>query len=143
MGSKPSKNSAHQAETAQEEMDPSVQLFFRQFHQAQMAGAIPMCLQFDKSEFSRKVEQEVEDVIKTTEPYKISSGSRTSQIAAQFKHSNLKSSALSVPEIEVILTRIVKERRYEGPEWPVVISYSDTSFLYGKGVREFSFQGKN
>jgi len=138
-------------------MDPSVQLFFRQFHQAQMAGAIPMCLQFDKSEFSRKVdenfvattklsaeqEQEVEDVIKTTEPYKISSGSRTSQIAAQFKHSNLKSSALSVPEIEVILTRIVKERRYEGPEWPVVISYSDTSFLYGKGVREFSFQGKN
>jgi hypothetical protein len=55
----------------------------------------------------------------------------------------MKSSALSVPVIEAILTRIVAQRRFDSPDWPVVITYSDESFLYGKGVRTFSFQGKN
>jgi hypothetical protein len=38
-------------------MDPTVALFFRQFHEGQMAGANPMSLLFDKSEFTRKVDE--------------------------------------------------------------------------------------
>jgi len=39
-----------------------------------------------------------------------------SEIVAPFKKTNLRSSALSVPRIGVILMRIASERRFEGPK---------------------------
>ena len=123
-----------------------------------MSDALPMTAEFDKAEFSRRVDQgfidnyqinpddeaEVVEAIKS-DPMLVNIGSGSSfMIAAQFKNSNMKTSRLTPQEIEVILTKICDEfHEFEHLGWPEInISYSDDFFLYEKGVRSFCFSGR-
>ena len=137
----------------------SAEHFLKDFSDAQMSGALPMTLEFDKAEFSRRVDQgfidnyqinpddeaEVVEAIKS-DPMLVNIGNDNSfMIAAQFKNSNMKTSRLTPQEIEVILTKICDERQFEHLGWPAVIniSYSDDFFMYEKGVRSFCFSGRS
>ena len=113
-----------------------------------------MSLHFDKTEFNRHVDKDFIANVQITEEQErevmeaiqkspmLSRGKATiRQVAAQFKNMYMENSALPPVLIEAILTRIVLERKYEQAGWPpVVISFTDESFMYGKGVREFCFE---
>lgn len=154
-----SNNEAGRISTA---CNRSAELFLKDFFDAQMSGALPMTLEFDKAEFSRRVDQdfihsyiykinpddeaEVVEAIKT-DPMLANIGSGNSfMIAAQFKNANMKTSRLTPPEIETILTKICDERQFERPGYcwpPIDISYSDDFFMFEKGVRSFCFSGRS
>ena len=150
-------NSNNQAGRISTACNRSAELFPKDFFDAQMSGALPMTLEFDKAEFSRCVDQGfidnyqinpddeavVVEAIKS-DPMLVNIGSGSSfMIAAQFKNSNMETSRLTPQEIEVILTKISDERQFEHLGWPEInISYSDDFFLYEKGVRSFCFSGK-
>ena len=72
-----------------------------------------------------------------------SEGTSSYFTVAQFKNSLMKSSEISCPMIEAILTRIVLERKFDAPDWKVDISFTDKSGVYDDGVRRFRFTGKN
>ena len=136
--------------------DRSAELFLKDFFDAQMSGALPMTLDFDKAEFSRKVDQnfincyqinpddeaEVVGAIKS-DPMLANMGSGSAfMIAAQFKNSKMKTSSLSPQEIEAILTKICDEKCLGWPAIDTCISYSDDFFMFERGVRSFCFSGR-
>lgn len=114
----------------------------------------------DRSEFKRKVdhnfikkvnisiwdEKEVINCIKTfnsslwlhSENLCLNGNGSLRQIAAQVKHSFMKSSSLSPQKIEAILSRLA-DKNGDSDDWPVTITYTDESDRYIKGVREFCF----
>ena len=151
-------NSNNQAGRISTACNRSAELFLKDFFDAQMSGALSMTVEFDKAEFSRRVDQdfienhqinpddeeEVVEAIKS-DPMFVNIGSGSSfMIAAQFKNSNMKTSRLTPQEIEVILTKLCNEREFEHLGWPEInISYSDDFFMYEKGVRSFCFSGRS
>eukprot|EP01006_Ploeotia_vitrea_P054994 TRINITY_DN67947_c1_g1_i1.p1 TRINITY_DN67947_c1_g1~~TRINITY_DN67947_c1_g1_i1.p1 ORF type:complete len:150 (-),score=21.80 TRINITY_DN67947_c1_g1_i1:613-1017(-) len=128
----------------------------RAFFQGQMSGSIPMQLQLDKNEFSRKpdpsasatAEQQAQvlqalETAMTSGLYRFGGTCRV--IAAQFKNANMKQSELSPAVIEAALTYLCDHLKEHSSLASIAnISYSDDGAgLYGDGVRVFSIGKAN